>query len=161
MKPVKGNYFIKWLHAGLYKEAEILESHSCENFLKKSDIKHLMCKKYGMGGFVITEINKPIGYTIYEQSNSVLEIVNLVVHQDYRRRGIGTLLLERLETRKKWDSMQLTVRESNLDTHLFLQKLGFISDDVKKYYFEDHFLNGTKIEDGFHFIKIKEKNNDR
>jgi len=155
LMPVKDNYFIKWLHAGLYKDAEFLESHSSENFLKEPDIRKLMCGKYGMGGFVITEFNKPIGYSIYEQSKGVLEIINLVVHQDYRRRGVATLLMERLATRKKWASMQLCVRESNLPAQLFFSNKGFVATGVNRRYFEDHFLDRIKIEDGYNFRKDK------
>jgi hypothetical protein len=42
LKPVKGCFFIKWLHAGLYKQAEYLESHSRENFFTEKDIRELM-----------------------------------------------------------------------------------------------------------------------
>lgn len=155
LKPVKDCMFIKWLHAGLYRDAALLESHSRENFLKEKDIRQLMCRKYGMGGFVITDINKPIGYTIYEQSDGVLEIINLVVHQDYRRRGVASLLLEKLETRKRWSSMQVCVRESNLAAHLFFKKLGFLATGVKRRYFEDHVFGEMKFEDAYHFRKDK------
>lgn len=155
LKSVKGCMFIKWLHSGLYREAAFLESHSCENFLKERDIRELMRKKYGMGGFVLTEVNKPIGYTIYEQSGDVLEIINLVVHQDYRRRGAASLLLEKLETRKRWSSMQVCVRESNLAAHLFFKKHGFLATGVKRRYFEDHVFGEMKFEDAYHFRKDK------
>ena len=155
LKAIEGCRFIKWLHAGLYRDAALLESHSKENFLKESDIRRLMRRKYGMGGFVITEFAKPVGYTIYEQTGSVLEIINLVVHQDYRRRGFGRLLVEKLETRKKWDSIQLSVRESNLDAHLFFRDQGFLATGIKRHYFEDHFADNVKFEDAYHFRKDK------
>lgn len=154
IKSVKGCMFIKWLHSGLYKEAAFLESHSCENFLKERDIRDLMGKKYGMGGFVVTEINKPIAYTIYDISNGVLEIVNLVVHQDYRRCGVASLLLEKLATRR-CSAMQTYVRETNLEAHLFFKKQNFLATGVKHRYFEDHVFGKVKFEDAYHFKKEK------
>lgn len=155
LKPVKGCYFIKWLHAGLYKDAAYLESHSNENFLKESDIRNLMTRSHKIGGFVITELHKPIGYTIYEQSNGVMDIFNLVVHQDYRNRGIATLLLDKLESRSNWDKMVLSVRESNLDAQLFLKKKGFVAK-IRKRYYEDYFVGGVKYEDAYYFEKDRE-----
>lgn len=151
LKPVKGCLYIKWLHAGLYRDAAYLESHSSENFLKQEDISELMTKSHKMGGFVITEMSKPIGYTIYEESNSVLEIINLVVHQDYRRKGIATLLLDRLMSRTRWNKMTVRVRESNLSAHLFLKEKGFLATNIERRYFQDYFLSGLKYEDAYHF----------
>ena len=155
LKSAKGCMFVKWLHSGLYKEAAFLESHSCENFLKERDIRDLMGKKYGMGGFVVTEVNRPIGYTIYDNSKGVLEIVNLVVHQDYRRRGVASLLLEKLYTRSHWSSVQTYVRETNLNAHLFFKKQGFLATGVKHRYFEDHVFEKVNFEDAYHFKKEK------
>jgi ribosomal-protein-alanine N-acetyltransferase len=150
LKPVRDCLYIKWLHAGLYKHAAALESHSSENFLTENDIRKLMRKKYGMGGFVIAEINKSVGYTIYEQSKSVLKILNLVVHQDFRRQGIASLLMDRLMTRKEWTSMEVFVRESNLNAQLFFKSHGFLATGVHRNYFETN-----KVEDAFHFRKEK------
>ena len=156
LKPVKGCFFIKWMHSGFYKQAAYLESHSNENFFTERDIRELMTRSHKNGGFIATELNRPVGYTIYEQSESVLEIVNLVVHQDYRRREIGSLLLERLESRSQWDKMSAHVRESNLEAQLFLKRKGFYATNIKRKYYEDHLIGGIKYEDAYQFEKQRE-----
>lgn len=156
IKPVKDCLFIRWLHSGFYKPAAMLESHSAENFLKESDIRMLMSKKYGMGGFVITDVNKTVGYTIYDQSEGVLDIVNLVVHQDYRRRGIASLLLEKLATRSRWHHMETCVRETNLSAQLFFKSKGFLATGVRRRYFQDEYFGENKVEDAYHFRKSRD-----
>lgn len=149
LKPVRGCYFIRWLHAGYYKDVAALEYHSRENFLTESDIRERMPGGfYGYGGHVITEINKPVGSVMYRLHKKVLNITNLVIHQDYRRRGLATLLLERLANCKNWQEMSVFVRDSNLDAHLFFKHSGFEAMNVEQNYFSDG-------DDAYHFRKEK------
>ncbi len=66
------------------------------------------------------------------------EITNIAVLPDYRRRGIGGLILERLteEAEKRGSELlQLEVRESNLPASALYEKLGFkIVGRRKNYY---------------------------
>ena len=153
LKPVKGCLFVKWLHSGLYRDASLLELYSNENYLRTEDIRELMCKKYGMGGFVLAEVKKSIGYTIYEKTESNLEIIALTIHQDYRKRGNAKILLQKLATRQNIKTMSMYVRESNLDAHLFLKNQGFLATGVTKKYFADQFSEGMRYEDAYHFKK--------
>jgi ribosomal protein S18 acetylase RimI-like enzyme len=82
-----------------------------------------------------------------------LEIVNLVVHQDYRKREIGSLLLERLESRSEWQKIFVHVRESNLDAQLFLKRKGFLATNIKHRYYEDYMVGKVVFEDAYQFEK--------
>lgn len=104
-----------------------------------------------VGGFVLTDLTEPVGYTIYKQSGKTLKIVNLVVRPDYRRQGCASLLIERLKTRKNWETMSVLVRESNLGAHQFLKEQGFIATEVKRRHFEDHYAETSEFEDAYHF----------
>lgn len=157
LTPVKNDFYIAWLHAGHYKNAAALECYSCENFLQENDIRRLMRKK-NVGGFLISELTKPIGYVIYEKRRrhipTTLEILNFVVHEDYRRRGVGTLLLERLMTRKLWSDMTVAVRESNLGAQLFLREKGFQATKIERQYFQDFYAESQEVEDAYIFRKM-------
>lgn len=152
LKPIKGNLYLKWLHSGLYKDVANLEFHSNESFLTAQDVKSLMCSR-GVGGFVISELNKTVAYVVFEKQGFCLDILSLVVHQDYRRKGIATILLQKLETRKGINKICICVRESNLDAHLFLKKSGFLAKKISRKYFIDQFVEKSKIEDGYFFEK--------
>lgn len=157
LKSVKGCFFIKWLHAGHYNAAASLECHSCERFLSENDIRRLMCERR-FGGFVITHLTVPVGYVIYEHKQGLLKIQNLVVHSDFRRRGMATLLLEKLKTRKDWQNISVHVRESNLAAQLFLRDSGFHALQVKPSYFRDSYPGLEERESAYHFIFRKGKN---
>jgi ribosomal protein S18 acetylase RimI-like enzyme len=151
IRPVKGLYFIKWLHSGLFEAAANLELCSCENFLSRRDIRDLMYKP-SIGGFVVTKIAEPVAYVVYESGDLSLEVLNLVVHEDHRRQGVGKLLLDKLQTRTNWEKMTTCVRESNLTAQLFLRDYGFRATGIEKAYFEDHYPDCVEHEDGFRFI---------
>jgi ribosomal protein S18 acetylase RimI-like enzyme len=151
VRPVKGSYFIKWLHSGLFEAAADLESYSCENFLSRRDIRDLMYDSK-IGGFVVVKLLEPVAYVIYECSDLKLEILNLVVHEDHRRQGVGSLLLDKMHTRTNWQEMTACVRESNLSAQLFLRAHGFLATGIEKSYFNDQYPDCIEHEDGFRFL---------
>ena len=160
IKPIKGNFFVKWLHSGLYDAAAQIECDSCEQFWNVRTISRFM-RDSRMGGYVISDLDYPVGYVAFESvvSNREIVIHNLVIRHDYRKQGLGTILLDRVAT--KIDSnksprpprfLSTYVRETNLGGHLFLKKYGFQAEGVEKNYFEDTvFGDESQIEDAYRF----------
>lgn len=71
-----------------------------------------------------------------------IDIVNIVVNEKYRRRGIASSLLEYLFSNEKRDNYFLEVRESNNKAIALYKKNGFYIVNVRKQYYgmEDAFL---------------------
>ena len=74
------------------------------------------------------------GFMIYELHKSRLHVLNFAVHEDHRRRGVGTQMLEKLVgklTDDRRTRILLEVRERNLDAQLFFKAANFraISDE--------------------------------
>ncbi len=93
-------------------------------------------------GLVAEDEQKVKGFIIYHQDKTKLELLNLGVHPDYRRQGIGTFMINHLkksrliERRKVFEAY---IRESNLVGQLFLNKNGFVTENnpIIRDYYED------------------------
>ena len=156
IKPVRGSIFIKWLHPSLVTDAACLECYSCENMWGKPDFLKLL-KTEAVGGYLATNIDSPTGFLVYENQpdEDQVQILNLVMHPEFRREGIATMMIEKVKGVRralKFDKVSIVVRESNLSGHLFLKKNGFVCDSVLKSYFVDEYEHELEREDGYQFL---------
>ncbi|MFN9877800.1 MAG: GNAT family N-acetyltransferase, partial [Planctomycetota bacterium] len=58
-----------------------------------------------------------VGFMIYELNRNVLHVLNFAVRSDFRRRGLGTQMLDKLVgklSQQRRTRIDLEVRESNL-----------------------------------------------
>jgi ribosomal-protein-alanine N-acetyltransferase len=84
--------------------------------------------------------DKVIGYMIYELHKSKLHILNLAVHANHRRHGVGTQMVAKLVSKlssHRRTKITLEARESNLTAQLFFRAQGFLARRVLRTYFED------------------------
>jgi len=68
-------------------------------------------------------------------------ITNIAVHPNFRRKGIGLLLMNSLLTISKHEKLiglTLEVRKSNLSAQNLYKKLGFVEEGVRKNYYSDN-----------------------
>lgn len=100
-----------------YLEAE----HSTDYFLK--NMNNIL---------VASDGEEIIGYIMYK----IDEVFNLVVHPDYRRKGVGKELMK--EVMKNSKKLLCRTREKNQEAFFFLEKLGF----KKKRRIEKYYKNG-------------------
>lgn len=94
--------------------------------------------QYFNGSFNISRISENEKMLIYEKDNiivafvvfskiyEVADLTYLVVHPDYRRLGIGNLLLKELIKDEEIKRIMLEVRESNTGAIEFYKNNGFI-----------------------------------
>lgn len=90
---------------------------------------------------VARETEKTVGYIGMWIVLDEGHITNLAVHPDYRRRGIGRLLLETLvrESAKRGiQRLTLEVRRSNLAAQALYRGLGFKETGVRHRYYQDN-----------------------
>lgn len=79
-------------------------------------------------GMVATIDEEIVGYIMYENQKTQLEILNLAVSPKYRRSGIGTALVKKLVSKMSHQTRTAIVApivEDNLEAHLFFKAIGF------------------------------------
>ena len=87
------------------------------------------------------EGDRLVGYLIISRYADAWHIMNVAVDEDYRRRGIATLLLNRLFELTSTDDRRgytLEVRVSNGQAIKLYEGLGFISRGVRRGYYTDN-----------------------
>lgn len=98
------------------------------------------------------EGEKTVGFGILHYYNDEGEIYNIAVSSDYRRQGIGDMLLsELLKTAGDFgvNTVFLDVRESNLPARNLYKKYGFYDINIRKGYYDQ------PKEDAVIMIRIK------
>jgi [ribosomal protein S18]-alanine N-acetyltransferase len=90
---------------------------------------------------ILAEIDGQIvGYVLFWLLPGAIDIHNIAVHVDYRRRGIARLLLGKVVAEARNQSslrVMLEVRKSNLPAQKLYQSLGFLITGVRKGYYSD------------------------
>jgi ribosomal protein S18 acetylase RimI-like enzyme len=89
-----------------------------------------------------------IGYVVYRFLKKRFVILNLTVHSDYRLRGFGRMLLDKLDDKGK--KIVIYLHEGNLGAQKFLRAIGYRATSVMR----NHFNDG----DAYRFIKKESKN---
>lgn len=91
---------------------------------------------------ILAEIEGQIvGYILFWLLPGAIDIHNIAVHSDYRRRGIARLLLSKVVTEAQRQSVirvMLEVRRSNLAAQKLYESVGFLSTGVRKGYYSDN-----------------------
>lgn len=146
IKPVLGHYFIKYLSSNYFDLAAQIECDSCENFYSNEDICSFMNQRC-VHGAIITDIKLPVGYVMWRQHQPkhTLSVMNLVISEDYRRKGLATELLKKLTGKfrksnyriEPYRSIICPIRETNQAARSFLTNFGFSCSGVlRNYYYE-------------------------
>lgn len=76
------------------------------------------------------------GIIIYDLLYDRIEIEYIIIDEDYRKKGIGSKLLGKIET-KNIKNITLEVRESNVSAINFYKKNGFKIETIRKNYYEN------------------------
>lgn len=89
----------------------------------------------------LAEINgKIVGYVLFWLLPEEVDIHNIAVHSDFRRRGIGQALLQRVLEQardRKSSRVTLEVRISNTVAQSLYQSVGFVAKGLRKGYYSD------------------------
>jgi len=124
------------------------------NFWTEQDLLDVIRQQNCTG--MVTEL-KPfgspwqiVGYIIYELCKGRLRLLNVAVDPAWRRRGIGTAMIDRMKEKlpqQRRNELLLDIRERNLPGQLFFQSQGFRATGVLRNLFHDE-QTGT-YEDGY------------
>jgi [ribosomal protein S18]-alanine N-acetyltransferase len=84
---------------------------------------------------------KIVGYVLYWLLPGAIDIHNLAVHSDYRRRGIARVLLDHVVSEAERQSVvrvMLEVRRSNVPAQRLYETTGFATTGIRKGYYSDN-----------------------
>jgi len=123
------NVHIRWLIKRDIPEVLEIEEKSFPYAWTEDDL--LSClRPYHTIGLVAEYHEKVAGFIIYKLCKTSLRLVNLAVHPQYRRLGIGTLLvsktLDKLSGHGR-NRLIVDIDERNLGGQLFLAEQGFLA----------------------------------
>lgn len=100
-------------------------------------------------GMVAEHKGRVAGFMIYELYKYHIHVLTFAVAHDYRRRGIGTQILDKLKAKisaQRRRQLTLEVRETNLTAQLFFRDRGFRGMKVMRNFYahssEDAYLMG-------------------
>jgi ribosomal-protein-alanine N-acetyltransferase len=91
-------------------------------------------------GMVAEHGERVVGFMIYELHKTRLHILNFAVATEFRRRGVGRQMLEKLVGKlssQRRTRITLEVRETNLPAQLFFKSALFRAVTVLRAYYED------------------------
>ena len=82
-----------------------------------------------------------VGYVLFWLLPDEIDIHNVAVHCEFRRHGIGRVLLEQVEEagrRRKSSQVTLEVRKSNIPAQRLYESMGFVKTGLRKGYYADN-----------------------
>jgi [ribosomal protein S18]-alanine N-acetyltransferase len=91
-------------------------------------------------GMVAEHGERVVGFMIYELHKTRLHILNFAVAPEFRRRGVGQQMIDKLLGKlssQRRVRITLEVRETNLPAQLFFKAAGFRAVTVLRAYYED------------------------
>ena len=135
-----------WLRKNEIKEASNIEWYSAERFWGERDFGLIF--KHSNPRVVVPLVcriedtpknEKLIGYCIYRKTKNSYNVLNMVVHPEHRRQGVGTLFIKNLMFniyKGKRSHIRVRIRDSAHGVpHHFLASFGFnVSRLVPNFY---------------------------
>ncbi len=81
-----------------------------------------------------------LGYYGYSLQKTRIHIINFAVHPEYRRRGVGAAMVQKLLNKLcpgRRNRLTLDIGERNTSAHLFFKAMGFEAVAVKRGFFPE------------------------
>ena len=96
------------------------------------------CLKVGYSCWVIEYAQKLVGYGIMSTAVGEAHILNLCIREDYRRYGLGRMLLNHIQELSKdhqAETLFLEVRASNIGAYRLYEEEGFSEVGLRRSYY--------------------------
>ncbi|MCR4806038.1 MAG: ribosomal protein S18-alanine N-acetyltransferase [Lachnospiraceae bacterium] len=116
-----------------------LEEENFDMPWKKSDFEDLIDKE-NRGCVVALEGDRVVGCVVYHNIVGDVDITNVQVKDDFRRKGIARELMKEAMKEARaagGDSFTLEVRASNAPAIALYESLGFVSEGVRPNFYEN------------------------
>lgn len=130
---------IRWMIRRDMPEVLEIENQSFEFPWSEEDFIRCLRQRNCIGMVAECE-ERIVGFMIYELHKTRLHVLNFAVNRDFRRRGAGTAMIQKLAgklSHQRRNRILLEVRETNLAAQLFFRKSGFRAISVLRDFYED------------------------
>ena len=130
---------VRWMIRRDMPEVLHVEQQSFEYAWTEEDFLRCLRQRNCIG-MVAEYGEKVVGFMVYELKTKALEFLNFAVHPRYRREGVGTTMVDKLKSKlsdHRRTKIRVTVRDSNLNAHLFFRECGFKAARVERGYYQD------------------------
>lgn len=109
-------------------ERDCFSSHAwtCDDFTNCLGRRNII-------GMVVELGREPAGFMIYELYKHYIHILNFAVHSDFRNKGCGSAMLDKLIEKlqpQRRHSLHAVISDRNLPAHLFFARHGFTATEV-------------------------------
>lgn len=145
MKPVVPH--IRWVIRRDMQEVMAIDASN--NYAWSEDEFLRVLRQRNAIGMVAEWEEKIVGFMIYELHKFKLHVLHFCIHPDYRRRGIGLAMSQKLVSKlSSHRRVQITanVRERDLSVQMFLRSQGFKASLVVRSFFEDSGEDAFRME---------------
>lgn len=119
-----------------------------ESFSKTNNLEEIYKDKYTQ--ILVYEEEKILGFIMFTELEDTVDILDIVVEEEYRNRKIASCLLDYMISGLKESVKLITleVRKSNSAAIHLYEKFGFSIVNIRKDYYinEDAYLMGRRIE---------------
>jgi ribosomal-protein-alanine N-acetyltransferase len=130
---------IRWMIRRDMTEVLAIENGSFEFPWTEDDFIRCLRQRNCIG-MVAEHDERVAGFMIYELHKTRLHILNFAVHPEYRRRGVGAHMVDKLTGKLSYQRrtrILLEIRETNLPAQLFFRALGFRAISVLRDFYDD------------------------
>lgn len=130
---------LRWMIRRDMSEVLAIEQASFEFAWTEENFLSLVCQRNCIA--MVAEFdNQVIGFMFYELYKNHLHISNFAVHPNFRRKGVGSKMVEKLIEKlfqQRRQEITLEVRETNLCAQIFFQSQEFRAIGVMREHYED------------------------
>lgn len=119
-----------WLNSGHIEPCLMVEREGNPPFWTHEEFISTIRHSEVHGRVAELASGKVIGFVVYGMEMERVQILNLVIHPDYRRKEIATRFVEGIASRSPGKTIWAIVNERHTDVHLFLRFLKFRATKV-------------------------------
>ena len=132
MNDLQTNVVVRFMLMRDLDDILYIENNSFEYPWTKKELISVLGKHKSFG-FIIEHDGAVAGYVLAEHNKHHIEILNIATHNDYRRNGVATKLIDALKIHLAPGQSRYIycyVNECNLQAQLFLRANGFIASKI-------------------------------
>lgn len=130
---------IDWMMRRDMPKVLAIESVAFANPWTEDDFIRCLRQRNCVGKVARLGDDSVVAFMVYSLHENKIRLLNLAVHAEQRRQGIGCQMVEKLIgklSQQRRNVIVTEVRETNLDAQLFLSATGFVATGVLKDFYD-------------------------